>query len=212
MDHVASGTGRRDVHRQRQVPPGYSGLVTGDFNNDGRQDVAVLSGPTIDQFAFTGALLQGNGDGTFRPASYFTVPFYVGNLTSRRFQPRRQTRFGRCAELRSEVWAYLQTSASLSPLALNFSSQVIGTSGSLTVTLTNNGHNTLTRINVAISGLSASQFSAASMCGAGFAPGANCSITVTFTPTKGGVHQAQLSVRDTDLSPQTVPLQGQGVQ
>ena len=85
------GQGNGTFIDKGKYPAGYSGLVTGDFNNDGRQDVAVLSGPTIDQFAFTGALLQGNGDGTFRPASYFTVPFYVGNLTSRRFQPRRQT-------------------------------------------------------------------------------------------------------------------------
>jgi hypothetical protein len=53
------------------LPPGLSGLVTADFDRDGRLDAAVCD----DQDSSTVYVLRGQGDGTFAPAlrtSYFS--------------------------------------------------------------------------------------------------------------------------------------------
>ena len=45
-------------------------LAVGDFNHDGKLDIAVIAGSSNEN---TLAILIGNGDGTFLPTSYYTV-------------------------------------------------------------------------------------------------------------------------------------------
>ena len=45
---------------------GTGGIVSGDFNLDGKVDVVLLAGPNI-------SVIAGNGDGTFRPPVEFAV-------------------------------------------------------------------------------------------------------------------------------------------
>jgi Phosphoesterase family/Abnormal spindle-like microcephaly-assoc'd, ASPM-SPD-2-Hydin len=100
------------------------------------------------------------------------------------------------------------TTASLSPTALTFASQNVGTtSASQTVTLTNTGSAAL-----AITGISASgDFAETDSCGSSVGVGANCAINVTFTPTASGTRSGTLSVADnTSGSPQSVKLTGTG--
>jgi len=97
---------------------------------------------------------------------------------------------------------------SLSPSSLSFSSQAVGTtSAAQTVTLTNSGNAALN-----ITGISAiGDFAQTNNCGSSVAAGANCSISVTFTPTASGLRSGTLSVSDNAPgSPQTVSLSGSG--
>jgi len=98
--------------------------------------------------------------------------------------------------------------ASLSPSSLTFSSQAIGsTSSAQTVTLTNSGDATMSLSRIATSG----DFAETNSCGASLPNGANCTISVTFTPTASGTRTGTLTIADNAAgSPQTVSLSGTG--
>jgi hypothetical protein len=103
----------------------------------------------------------------------------------------------------------------LSPASLNFLIQVIYNSSTpQQATLTNTGAGILTIAKIGVEG----QFSATnpeflqtSNCGSTLAPGANCTITVTFLPlTKGTISGAISVIDNAPGSPQTLPLSGTG--
>src|SRR5882724_328397 len=97
----------------------------------------------------------------------------------------------------------------LSTALLNFKKVGIGqTSSPQTVTLTNTGTATLNISSITASG----DFHISNnTCGATVAAGANCAVSVTFTPTKKGARSGTLSFNDdAPGSPQTVALSGTG--
>jgi hypothetical protein len=98
--------------------------------------------------------------------------------------------------------------AGLSPSALSFASQPVGsTSAAQTVTLSNTGTGAVSVSNIAISG----DFAQTNTCGSSVAAGAICIISVTFTPTAAGSRSGTLTVTDdAPGSPQTVRLSGTG--
>jgi N,N-dimethylformamidase beta subunit-like, C-terminal/HYDIN/CFA65/VesB-like, Ig-like domain/Cep192 domain 4 len=104
---------------------------------------------------------------------------------------------------------------SLSPAALAFSSQNVGTtSGALGLTLTNTGTSSLNVTSVTLGGANPGDFakSADSCTGANIAVNATCTVSVTFSPTATGSRSASLSFTDNaPASPQTVALSGTGV-
>src|SRR5256885_11239157 len=97
----------------------------------------------------------------------------------------------------------------LSPTALNFKKVPIGqTSSPQTVTLTNIGTATLNISSITTSG---DYHISNNTCGATVAAGANCAVSVTFTPTKKGKRSGTLSFTDNaPNSPQIVALKGTG--
>jgi Subtilase family/Abnormal spindle-like microcephaly-assoc'd, ASPM-SPD-2-Hydin len=97
---------------------------------------------------------------------------------------------------------------SLAPAALTFASQTTGTSSAgQAVTLTNTGSAALTISSIAASG----DFAQTNTCGSSVAAGANCTITVTFTPTATGSRTGALTIADNASgSPHTVGLSGTG--
>jgi hypothetical protein len=97
----------------------------------------------------------------------------------------------------------------LSRTGLSFSNQGIGiTSAPQTVTLTNIGNAPLTISSVAVTG----DFAETNTCGASVAAGANCEISVTFTPTATGTRTGALTISDNATgSPHVVQLLGGGV-
>ncbi len=104
-------------------------------------------------------------------------------------------------------------SATLSPSSLPFGTWAQGsTSGAAAVTLTSTGVQPLTLTGVSFTGPNAGDFSeATSNCPYGLAPGASCSIQITFTPSALGAESATLIVSDNAASsPQTVALSGTG--
>jgi len=104
----------------------------------------------------------------------------------------------------------------LSPTSLTFSStQAVGTTSApqvvtLTNTGTNSGDGTLTITSIALTGTNANQFTKTTTCGATVAPGANCTISVTYAPTAAGaVASTNLTVTDNSAtSPNVVTLSG----
>jgi len=97
----------------------------------------------------------------------------------------------------------------LSRTGLSFSNQGIGiTSAPQTVTLTNTGNAPLTINSVAVTG----DFAETNTCGASVAAGANCEISVTFTPTATGTRTGALTITDNAAgSPHVLQLLGGGV-
>jgi FG-GAP-like repeat/Abnormal spindle-like microcephaly-assoc'd, ASPM-SPD-2-Hydin len=57
-------------------------VAVGDFNHDGKLDMAVIAGSSNEN---TLAILLGNGDGTFLPASYYTVGIGPISITTADF-------------------------------------------------------------------------------------------------------------------------------
>lgn len=97
----------------------------------------------------------------------------------------------------------------LSSLALNFGSQVVGTSSNAkTLTLKNSGSGTLSLTAISVS---PSFFSQTNTCGASLLSGASCSISVSFSPTLKGMLVGSLTVQDDGAgNPHTVSLSGIG--
>src|SRR5215472_6510769 len=108
--------------------------------------------------------------------------------------------------------AALSTPAvTLSPTRLAFGKRVLGTSSTATVVkLTNTGAGTLNISSITINGDFAIS---GKTCGTTVAPGANCNISVTFTPTLIGVRTGTLTFNDNaPTNPQRVTLTGTGTQ
>ena len=98
--------------------------------------------------------------------------------------------------------------ATLSPTSLTFASQNVGsTSAPQTITLTNGGTAALAITSIAASG----DYAQTNTCGTSVAAGANCTISVTFTPTAAGTRTGTVTVTDNAASsPQTASLTGTG--
>ncbi len=98
--------------------------------------------------------------------------------------------------------------ATLSPSNLIFATQLVGTtSTSQPITLTNWGTQTLQIAGGSITG----DFGQTDNCHPRLAPGASCTINVTFTPKQRGTRSGILSITDNaPNSPQTVSLKGTG--
>ncbi len=108
-----------------------------------------------------------------------------------------------------------QPAVSLSANALDFGIVAVGASSSpQTVRITNTGTAALSISGSAIAGTMAGDFrlSADGCSGQSVAPGASCTVNVTFTPAASGAATAQLAFTDTASgSPHTVALTGTGV-
>ena len=97
----------------------------------------------------------------------------------------------------------------INPAGLVFPAQSLNTTSQpQTLTITN-GDSAQTISSIAISGNNASDFLETNTCGASLAVGANCTITVSFTPTASGIRKASLVITDSAPgSPQVVNLTG----
>jgi hypothetical protein len=96
----------------------------------------------------------------------------------------------------------------LSPFALNFTSQQIGTtSAAQTITLTNSGGVPLTLIAASVS---PGDFSVVNACGNSLAAHATCAFNVTFAPTAVGTRTTTLTITD-QFRYQTIALSGTGI-
>ena len=99
---------------------------------------------------------------------------------------------------------------SLSSTSLNFSPQTMGTTTGTaqTVTLTNTGNASLSITSITSA---TTEFAETTTCGATVVAGANCTISVTFTPSAAGSRTGSVTITDNATgSPHTVSLAGTG--
>jgi len=114
---------------------------------------------------------------------------------------------GNCDAFISKV-SFLEGIA-LNPAGLVFPTQSLGTtSPPQTVTLTT-GDSSQTISSISVKGTAAGDFAETNNCPASLAPGAQCTITVTFTPTAVGIRKASVEITDSAPgSPQYISLTG----
>jgi hypothetical protein len=101
------------------------------------------------------------------------------------------------------------------PASLTFPATRVGvTSSPLPVTVTSTGGSNLILSGITIGGGNTGDFAQTNNCpigGIGLAPGASCTVNVTFTPSRRNVRTSSLRVSDNaPNSPQSVPLSGTG--
>ena len=100
----------------------------------------------------------------------------------------------------------------LSPSAIDFGKQTVGTSSVRSITVSNvSNATTVNIVAIAVNGQAMGDYAQTTTCGSSVAPGASCTIQVQFTPSKKGVRNASLSVTHDSLgSRSTVSLTGSG--
>ena len=120
-------------------------------------------------------------------------------------------RFGGCALIAFvSSLAFSQATAVLSPTSINFGPvQAAHSSTPQNVTLSNTGSATLNITSITFTGLNPTDYTQTNNCGTQVLAGGNCTIAVTFKPTRTGIRKANLTVTDDAAnSPQTVALSG----
>jgi Bacterial Ig-like domain (group 3)/MBG domain (YGX type)/Abnormal spindle-like microcephaly-assoc'd, ASPM-SPD-2-Hydin len=122
----------------------------------------------------------------------------------------------------SNYTGYLSTGAgvvptlaplSVSPATLSFAPQSQGTTSAVqTAVLTNNDAEAHTISSLQITGSSASDYAQTNNCVGSLAPGASCSISITFSPSVIGTRTASIVINDpaNTVSPPVVYLSGAG--
>jgi len=205
--YILLGNGDGTFQSPVEYAPGQLGLylAAGDFNADGKVDL-VLTNQDQDSFS----VLLGNGDGTFQNPTDFSAGNPTTGVAAGDFNGDGQMDL---AVVVNAPVVFLQGQfpvASFSPLNLTFGQQAIGTtSPPEKVTLTDSGLVSLTISNIQITGANASDFAQTNNCPATLGVNANCQISVSFSPSAGGIRNAAVSISDNSpVSPQAVPLVG----
>jgi hypothetical protein len=205
-----------------QQAGGVTGLVdaVADLNGDGYLDVVNFYAPRALYYEVLASL--GNGNGTFQSPITIESADVVGVPQAGDFngdgRPDIAIAWATVADYDEGtlqgIQILLNTTPSapgvtVSPSALTFPSQPVGTSSSpLSVTVNNTGKGVLTVSSVKLTGASAGEFSQTNNC-TSIQPGANCIIKVVFTPSAGGNAAASLAITDNAVgSPQAVALSG----
>ncbi|HEX4427404.1 MAG TPA: FG-GAP-like repeat-containing protein [Terriglobales bacterium] len=182
-------------------------IVAGDFNGDGKLDVAVSD---LDSSQVT--ILAGVGDGTLQSLTTLGASSSPVGLLAADFNG--DGKMDLAAGTHDGVDIMLQTSSvtttvTLSHTALSFANVPISTiSAPKTLTLTNTGTAVLTISSISPS----SNFEVSSTtCGGTLAARAHCTVSVTFQPPALGSFTGTLTFVDSAAnSPQTVSLTGTG--
>jgi len=183
-------------------------IVAGDFNGDGKLDVAVSD---LDSFQVT--ILAGVGDGTFQPSSVLSTSGSPVGLLAADFN--RDGLMDFAVGTGSGVNIQLQyssttTTITLTPAVLSFGNEGVDVvSAAKTVTMTNTGTAVLNFSSIS----STVDFGIDSAtCGATLAPKAKCTVKITFEPAALGAVTGSLTFADNaGNSPQTLSLTGTGV-
>jgi dienelactone hydrolase len=180
-------------------------VTVGDLNGDGKLDLVVANNAVSGGTPGVSVLL-GNGNGTFKSDVEYAVGSEPESVALGDFDGDGRLDIA-VADIGSSSQVFVLSTSAI------FANQVVGTSSpKQPVTLTNYGTNPLSITGITITGSNAADFAADSgTCGSPVAPGASCTIEVTFTPSQIGTRTATLSI--TDSGPggsQNVMLNGAG--
>ena len=191
----------------------FSLMTVGDFNGDGKLDLAGIA-YNFETETQTFMIALGNGDGTFRTPIEVGAGSIPTNFVQRGFGAGDFNGDGKL-DLISPGSAgapvFLQTVASVTPNALAFGDQNVGTkSAPQTVVLKNIDTSALTISGITIVGVDRKDFSQTNKCGTSLPPGGSCKILASFAPKVTGNLTASVQVTYQG-GPQLVPLTGTGV-
>jgi hypothetical protein len=105
----------------------------------------------------------------------------------------------------------LQANLAVSQTVISYGAFKVGTSSTQSSTLTNIGNTAITLSSIAFTSPSPS-YTLGNGCGSSLAPGASCTLTLTFTPQKKGSLSAKvrISYSGTVGSPQYIEMIGDG--
>ncbi len=203
---LGGGSGGFEKVEEYRMPESGSGQISvGQLTGNGVLDLALgnigsTSGVSV---------LTGNGDGTFQAARFYPAGTLVQFLAIGDFNGDHKPDLLLLDRAESLITLLNTGVASFSPTTpLVFKKQNVGTtSAPQTVTLTNTGKPALK-----ISSMKASsQFGVTSNCGKSVTAGANCTISVTFSPTSQGAKSGTVTINDSASSkPQVIELSGTG--
>jgi len=199
-------------------PPGSTACpasgVIGDFNGDGRLDLAAVNGPPGPDDESISILL-GNGDGSLQsPVEFATGAFLlVSTVGDFNGDGRLDLAIAPSWGVKAVTVLLQQPTEpipfALSAVSLQFGNTNVGsTSAAETTTVTNTGSTPVTFTSISASG----DFAETNDCGASLAAGASCVVSVTFTPKVSGIRTGAVTISYNGLgSPQAVNLTGTGV-
>jgi hypothetical protein len=183
-----------------------SAVAAADLSNNGILDLVVAS----DYPSGSATVFMGNGNGTFQEPVVYKAGEFPFAVAIADFNGDHLPDITMPDLDGSVEYVLLNTGVvSFSPTTpLNFKKQEHGTtSAPQTVTLTNTG-----KTELKISSMKASaQFGVTSTCGSSVAAGANCAISVTFSPKTQGAKSGTVTINDSASSkPQVIELAGTG--
>jgi hypothetical protein len=184
-------------------------VIAQDLDGDGKVDLAATDEPVSENKTGV-SVFKGNGNGTFQAGVFYPVGAGAGYVAAGDFNGDGKPDLVTVGSVHGYITTLLNTGVvSFSPTTpLNFEKQAVGkTSAPQTVTLTNTGTTELK-----IQSMKASaEFAVTSTCGARVSPGADCTISATFSPTKQGAAQGTISIIDNaSTKPQVIELLGTG--
>jgi Beta-propeller repeat/Protein of unknown function (DUF1573) len=175
--------------------------------NGGNADAFVTElNPTGSMFVYSSYLGGTNTDIAYGIAVDSAGAAYVAGQTCSPDFPQSNplpiAAGGNCDAFISKV-SILQGIA-VNPSGLNFPTQSLNTTSQpLTATITN-GQNALNITGITVTGQNAADFVASQNCVGAMAAGAQCAISVTFTPTAAGIRKASLNITNSGIANPTV--------
>jgi hypothetical protein len=192
------------------------GVGIGDFNGDGKLDLAVGtqcgSDPRCEDMGIDGlSVLVGNGDGTFQPQIMPAIPGQLGAIDSMTVGDFNNDGLLDLLAAR-DVSVNLQSTLLLPATSVTFGRQTVGTSSAPQPSTLNN---ISTKVPITVStaqvtGANASDFSVKTTCSK-LQPKSTCKVNVTFTPTASGTRTATVLVTDSAVgSPHQIMVTGTG--
>lgn len=188
--------------------------VVADLNGDGKLDVVIPYYGNLAGVATGPVVLQGKGDGTFTVLENYYSGTAVMDAVVADFNGDGTPDIALVNGVTFSpsfisVMFNSTQPVSVSPLTQNFGTVTVAAKKPATVILTNNQSKSLTITSITLGGTDPGDFSETSNCGTSRKAKAECTITVTFTPTVTGARTATLSIVDT-VGTQVVQLNGTG--
>jgi hypothetical protein len=186
---------------------GTSAAQTVKLSNTGASAVSISSVTATANFAVSSACGSSLAVGANCLISVTFIPTAAGNITGTLKITDNATGSPQSVALSGTATTPAPT-VTVTPASLTFTTQPVGAaSAAQTVTLTNTGQIAVGVTSIAASG----DFAQTNTCGTSVAVAANCTISVTFTPTTSGSRTGTLTITDNATgSPQSVALAGDG--